>query len=104
MRILCPHCGERDNEEFSYLGDATVRRPDNAVEAAPAARAGQPGFDAWMDYVYLRDNPKGPHRELWQHVHGCRAWLVVTRDVRTHAIERVESAREVALARKGAGS
>ena len=28
MRIDCPHCGERDAREFTYLGDATVRRPD----------------------------------------------------------------------------
>ena len=56
----------------------------------------------WHDYVYLRDNPAGPHRELWQHVSGCRAWLVVTRDTRTHEILRVEPARDVALARAGA--
>jgi sarcosine oxidase subunit delta len=98
MRIPCPHCGERGNEEFSYLGDANVRRPDAAFEAT----AGEPGFDAWMDYVYLRDNPAGPHRELWQHVHGCRSWIVVTRDVRTHAILAVEDARTIALARGAA--
>ncbi len=27
MRIPCPHCGERDLREFSYLGDATLARP-----------------------------------------------------------------------------
>jgi sarcosine oxidase subunit delta len=90
MRIPCPFCGERGNEEFAYRGDATVRRP---AEHGPEARA------AWVDYVYIRDNPAGPHRELWQHVHGCRSWLVVTRDVRTHAVSAVEAAREVALAR-----
>ena len=26
MRIPCPHCGERDVQEFSYLGDAGVGR------------------------------------------------------------------------------
>ncbi len=56
----------------------------------------------WHAYVYLRDNPAGPHRELWQHVAGCRAWLVVTRDTRTHEVLRVEPARDVALARAGA--
>ena len=25
-------------------------------------------------------------REFWHHVHGCRRWLMVTRDTRTHAI------------------
>jgi heterotetrameric sarcosine oxidase delta subunit len=97
MRIRCPHCGERGNEEFAYLGDASVRRPDDATTVTAA----DPGYAAWVDYVYLRDNPAGPLRELWQHVHGCRAWIVVTRDVRTHAISAVEDARAVALARDG---
>ena len=98
MRIECCHCGVRGNEEFAYLGDATVVRPDGRRE--PAAR--RSGAERWHAYVYLRDNPAGPHRELWQHVAGCRAWLVVTRDTRTHEILRVESARDVALARVGA--
>ncbi len=100
MRLPCPHCGERGNEEFSYLGDATVVRPDGTADAGP----GDAGFGAWVDYVYRRDNPAGRHRELWQHVHGCRAWLVVTRDVSTHAVERVEAAREVASARRAVTS
>lgn len=86
MRIPCPHCGERGHEEFAYHGDASVRRPDGIVEAASDAAAWQ----AWMDYVYLRDNPAGVHKELWYHAAGCRAWLVVIRDVRDHAILGVE--------------
>jgi sarcosine oxidase subunit delta len=82
MRIACPHCGARDVREFSYLGDATVERPD---PGAPDALA------RFVDYVYLRDNPAGPHRELWYHASGCQAWLVVTRDTRTHAVLAVES-------------
>ena len=73
MRIACPHCGERGNEEFSYRGAAGLIRPP---PDAP--------LEAWHDYVYLRENPAGPHQELWQHVHGCRRWLVVTRNTRTH--------------------
>ena len=79
MRIPCPHCGERGNEEFLYLGAADLRRP-----AADAAA------EAWHDYVYQRDNPFGPHRELWHHVGGCRRWLIVTRDTRSHAISAAE--------------
>ena len=94
MRIACPHCGVRGVDEFSYLGDATLKRPD---PEAPDAEA------RFVDYVYLRDNPAGAHRELWQHASGCQSWLVVTRDTRTHAISSVEAARDVALARtKGA--
>lgn len=91
MRIECPHCGQRGSEEFAYLGDATVARPDGeGLEALPA----------WMGYVYLRANPAGSHREFWYHRAGCRAWLVVTRDVRTHDILAVEAARDAALATK----
>ncbi len=77
MRIPCPFCGPRGNEEFTYLGDASVRRPD------PAAADAQATFH---NYVYLRENPSGAHREYWYHGGGCRRWLVVTRNIRTHAI------------------
>ncbi len=59
----------------TYGGDAGVVRPaDDASEAA------------WFDYVYLRDNPSGPHLELWLHSAGCRSWFKVRRDTRTHDI------------------
>lgn len=90
MRIACPHCGPRGVDEFAYLGDATVTRPDPSTPDAEARFA---------DYVYLRENPVGRHRELWQHAAGCQCWVVVTRDMRTHEIFSVESARDVALAR-----
>ena len=86
LRIPCPFCGERDHHEFAYGGDATARRPaldDHDTEA-------------WYRYVFVRDNPRGPHREFWQHVGGCRAWLVVERDTLTHAISGARLAREVA--------
>jgi sarcosine oxidase subunit delta len=92
MRIPCPHCGERDLQEFSYLGDAAAVRPEGPDASAFAMH----------DYVYLRDNPAGPHRELWYHAAGCHTWLVVARDTRTHAIAGVVPAREVALARRAA--
>lgn len=81
MRIDCPLCGPRDLREFSYLGDARL-----------AERPEKPEAD-WHGYVYLRDNPAGPHDELWQHVHGCRAWLRVRRDTVSHAIVSVERTR-----------
>ena len=31
IRIDCPHCGIRDETEFSYRGDATDRRPDESA-------------------------------------------------------------------------
>ena len=75
LLIECPWCGSRDHIEFTYSGDATVRRP--------APEAGQAAF---ADYVYLRDNPRGPHRELWHHTGGCRRFLEVERNTLTHEI------------------
>ena len=53
-------------------------------------------METWYDAVYLRNNPRGPHEELWQHVQGCRAWVVVTRDTLTHAISAVRLPSEKA--------
>jgi sarcosine oxidase subunit delta len=89
MRIPCPHCGERDLQEFVYLGDAGPRRPDGLGASLAAMH----------DYVYLRQNPAGPHRELWYHAAGCRAWLAVTRDTVSHAIAAVEAARDAGPSR-----
>lgn len=88
MIIPHPLLGPRDAVEFVYLGDAALMdRPDwQAPDAA----------DRFHDYGYLRDNPAGLHRELWYHEYGDRSWLVVTRDTTTHAIMKVEFARDVA--------
>jgi heterotetrameric sarcosine oxidase delta subunit len=75
LLIPCPWCGARSQVEFTYGGDASVRRP--AEEASQAD---------WFDYVYVRDNPAGPHDELWYHGAGCRRWFKVRRDTRTHDI------------------
>ena len=79
MRIRCPYCGERSNDEFTVLGDA------DALLARPTDSEPQ----AFYEYAYVRDNPAGQHRELWYHSAGCRRWLVVTRDTRTHGIAAV---------------
>ena len=82
MRIPCPHCGLRDVREFTYLGDATVKRPGANDPSA---------LDRFIEYVYMRTNPSGPHREFWYHGSGCQAWLVVARDTRTHEISGAEA-------------
>lgn len=87
MRIRCPFCGERDLAEFAYLGDASARRPDPQSPEAPAQ---------FFDAVYVRDNPAGRHEELWYHASGCRSWLRVARDTRTHEIFAVDFANETA--------
>ncbi|MCF6115247.1 MAG: sarcosine oxidase subunit delta [Mesorhizobium sp.] len=95
--MLIPHplLGPRDAQEFTYLGDARlIDRPDSS---APDAEA------AFCDYVFLRDNPAGVHRELWFHEQGDRSWLVVTRDTVTHEVLGAELARNVPLSRTRCG-
>jgi len=75
LLIPCPICGDRPEDEFGFGGDATVVHPGHGVSTADYA-----------EYLYFRDNPKGPHRELWVHRYGCRRWIVVERDTLTHHI------------------
>ncbi|WP_027527310.1 sarcosine oxidase subunit delta [Bradyrhizobium sp. Ec3.3] len=84
MRIACPHCGLRDLQEFTYLGDASPSRPDGLAATE----------SAMFDYVYLRENPRGLLEELWFHNAGCRAWLAVCRDTLTHTIQSVVPANK----------
>lgn len=89
MIINHPLLGPRDAAEFVYLGDAEMmNRPDPNGDGAA---------EKFYEYLYLRDNPAGDHRELWYHEQGDRSWLVVTRNTITHEIKSVEMARDVAL-------
>ncbi|WIY24367.1 sarcosine oxidase subunit delta [Parasedimentitalea psychrophila] len=90
MIIPHPLLGPRDAQEFTYLGDASlIDRPDWQSENA---------MQEFHDYLYLRENPAGQHRELWFHEQGDRSWLVVTRNTVTHEITQVELASDVARA------
>ena len=87
MRIRCPHCGERPSEEFTYLGDASPKRPESNDPAS---------MEQWFDYVYLRENPKGRMIEYWHHSGGCRSWLVAERHTETHEVFSTVPARDFA--------
>ena len=88
MIINHPLLGPRDASEFVYLGDAAlIHRPEPDGDHPEIA---------FYDYLYLRDNPAGEHRELWFHEQGDRSWLVVTRNTISHEITNVELARDVA--------
>lgn len=77
LLIKCPWCGERDEHEFSYGGEAHIARPKNPEKLSDVA---------WTDYLFMRKNPKGPHLERWVHTQGCRRWFNVERDTVTHEI------------------
>ena len=76
LEINCPFCGRRAQVEFTYAGDATKVRPDTGG-----------GTDRdWFEFVYIRDNPRGDHDELWHHTGGCRRHIKVRRNLITHEI------------------
>ncbi len=78
LQIHCPYCGEsREEEEFSYSGEAHIARPDH-----PEAMSDE----AWGRYLFFRKNPRGLHHEMWQHVAGCRLYFNVTRHTVTYEI------------------
>ena len=69
MIIEHPDLGPRDSSEFVYKGDAELLfRPERTENADQ---------EIFHDYLYLRNNPAGKHRELWYHEYGDRSWLVM---------------------------
>ncbi len=79
LLIPCPWCGERDEIEFSYGGQARVPYP-----ADPAALSDE----EWAEWLFVRDNPKGRFAERWVHTQGCARWFDLVRDTATHEIVR----------------
>lgn len=77
LRIRCPWCGERDEVEFHYGGEAHVAYPDDSAALDDVA---------WGDYLFVRNNPKGWFRERWVHSVGCRRWFNAVRHTVTHRI------------------
>jgi sarcosine oxidase subunit delta len=73
LRLNCPYCGVvADESELTPGGAAHLRREG-------------PGSDdaAFEAYLFLRDNPKGPHLERWRHAYGCGKWFIAARDTVT---------------------
>lgn len=75
LRIPCPHCGLRDEPEFTFGGPSHVTRPEEQASDA-----------AWTDYLFNRDNPKGIYCERWLHAYGCGRWFNLARHTVTHEI------------------
>ena len=85
LEIKCRYCGKWSQNEFSYGGDANLKRPELGRETSDKE---------WDDFVYLRKNPRGKHLELWHHVAGCRQWFKVSRDTLTHKIFKTSKMNE----------
>ena len=77
LLIVCPHCGPRNNDEFTFGGEAGSRP---GPDAAPPE---------WRSYLYDRANVAGWQTEQWFHVAGCRRFLIVNRNTITNEISSV---------------
>jgi len=77
LKIDCPWCGSRTEDEFTCGGQSHIARP-----ADPAAVSDR----EWADYLYQRINPKGVHYERWRHTYGCRQWFNVARHTVSHEV------------------
>jgi len=77
LLIECPWCGHRDESEFSYAGEAHIARPLETDRLSD---------EDWADYLFMRKNPKGLHREQWLHAAGCRRYFNLERDTATYRI------------------
>lgn len=75
LRITCPYCGERDEQEFNWGGESHIRRPELVASDAQ-----------WGDYLFNRNNLKGLSFERWCHSYGCNQWFNVARNTVTHEI------------------
>ncbi len=76
--IHCPHCQEyREEEEFHASGEAHLARPDDPDNCSDKE---------WGEFLYFRKNPRGLHRELWQHSAGCRKFFNIARDTVSYKI------------------
>lgn len=75
LLISCPWCGEREEPEFGYGGQAHLAYP-----ADPEAL----NDEQWAQFLFFRANPKGPFAERWVHSAGCRRWFNAVRDTVTN--------------------
>ena len=79
--IRCPYCRELRHEgELEHGGEAGIERPTPPEAASDAA---------WVDYLYMRRNPKGLLHEQWCCRGGCGQWFKVARDTVTHEVREV---------------
>lgn len=77
LQIPCPWCGARDEIEFAYGGEADRPRPENPDVLSD---------EEWAEFLFMRRNPKGLHRERWRHASGCGRWFNLIRHTSSHSL------------------
>ena len=75
----------RSQNEFSYGGDATVKRPELNKKISD---------QDWDNFVYNRKSLRGKLLEHPLRLSRCRQWIKVERDTATHEIFKTLKANE----------
>ena len=81
LLIECPWCGPRAEIEFTCGGEADIARPLDTDKLTD---------EEWGDYLFMRHNPRGVHKEQWLHAQGCRRWFKAQRDTVSYAFQGYE--------------
>lgn len=76
--IVCPHCGPRNSDEFTFGGEVHARPDPSATDQTQ-----------WRSYLYVRDNVSGWVSERWFHASGCRRFLTIERHTVSNEIRSV---------------
>lgn len=92
LLIECPWCGPRAETEFSCGGEADIARPLDTEKLTDKE---------WGDYLFMRKNPRGVHREQWMHAQGCRRWFMAQRDTVSYEIQGYDTFERPLLALDG---
>ena len=77
MKIDCPWCGSRSEDEFTCGGQSHIARP-----ADPAAVCESNGRIIFTSAAI----PGGLNFERWRHTYGCRQWFNVARHTVSHEV------------------
>jgi sarcosine oxidase subunit delta len=75
LLVTCPNCGPREVSELRCAGESATRHLE-----PPTQRE-------LNDYLYVRDNEWGFHREWW-FCRVCEEWFVAERHTRTNEVKR----------------
>ena len=83
--LTCPYCGvDCDETELSAGGEAHIKRH------GPGA-----SDEAFEEYLFQRENPKGIHFERWRHAYGCGKWFHAARHTVTLEVFGTYSAQVI---------
>ena len=78
LLIICPNCGPRNSDEFSYQGER-LPRPD-VTTTKPSE---------WRRHLYMKSNERGWVTERWFHTSGCRRFVMIERHTESNEIRSV---------------